>query len=302
MGSMTRLRADLLLLFAAVVWGLAFVFQKTAMESLGPCSFLAARSVLAALVLAPLAYFEHVRAAEASKSVTPAFGGVVPAAVIAGAAFFVAGALQQYGLKTATATNGGFLTALYVVLTPLLAWMTQGVRPGPVLVPAVALSAAGTWLLGGGTFAALSVGDWLIAVCAVFWAAHMLLAERGSTFNRPILFTCLQFAVVAVLASLVAALTEVVSIGAIKAAAVEILYVGLLSSALTFTILIVALKHAPASEAALIVSTESLFAALAGAVLLGERLTPIAWLGAALIMVAVVMVQVGPRVSKAAPA
>ena len=299
---MTRLRADLLLLFAAVVWGLAFVFQKTAMDVLGPCSFLAARSVLAALVLAPLAYFEHLRAAAPAKSSRPILQGVVPAAAVAGAAFFVAGALQQYGLKTATATNGGFLTALYVVLTPLLAWMTQGVRPGPVLVPAVMLSAGGTWLLGGGTFAALSDGDWLIAACAVFWAAHMLLSERGSAFNRPVLFNCLQFAVVAVLASLGAGLTEVVSIGALKAAAVEILYVGLLSSALTFTLLIVALKHAPASEAALIVSTECLFAALAGAVLLGERLSAVAWIGAALIMAAVVLVQVGPRARKVAMA
>ncbi len=300
-GSMTRLRADLLLLFAAVVWGVAFVFQKTAMDTLGPCSFLAARSVLAALVLAPIAWFEHVRAARPSTSPKLAWGGVVPAAIVAGAAFFVAGALQQYGLKTATATNGGFLTALYVVLTPLLAWLTQGVRPGPVLVPAVALSAVGTWMLGGGTFAALSVGDWLVAACAVFWAGHLLLSERGSAFNRPVLFTCLQFAVVALLAGLGAGLTETVSLGALKAATIEILYVGILSSALTFTILIVALKHAPASEAALIVSTESLFAALAGAAMLGERLTPIAWVGAALIMAAVVLVQVGPR-AKAATA
>ncbi len=294
---MTRLRADLLLLFAAAIWGLAFVFQKTAMEVLGPCAFLAARALLAAVVLAPLALFEHRRAA-----IPRPISGIVPIAAVAGLAFFIAGALQQYGLKTATATNGGFLTALYVVLTPPLAWALRGIRPGPVLLPAVALSAVGTWLLGGGTFAALSHGDWLIAACAVFWAGHVLLSERGSTFDRPILFTCLQFVVVAALASVGAALTETVTLDALTSAAGEILYVGLLSSALTFTILTLALKYAPASEAAVIVSTESLFAALAGAILLGERLTPVAWIGAALIMAAVVLVQLGPRTAKAEPA
>jgi drug/metabolite transporter (DMT)-like permease len=171
----------------------------------------------------------------------------------------------------------------------------RGARPGPVLIPAVALSASGTWLLGGGTFAALSMGDWFIAACALFWAGHVLLSERGAAFDRPVLFTCLQFAIVAICALLGAAMSEVVTLANLQAATGEILYVGLLSSALTFTILTVALKYAPASEAAVIVSTESLFAALAGAVLLGERLPPLAWIGAAMIMVAVVLVQVGPR-------
>ncbi len=294
---MTRLRADLLLLFAAAIWGLAFVFQKTAMDSLGPCTFLAARGFLAALVLAPLAVWEHRRSLSHSVAATPGqlLPGITRAAVIAGTAFFVAGALQQYGLKTATATNGGFLTALYVVLTPPLAWLMRGTKPSPILVPAVALSALGTWMLGGAAFTALSPGDWLIMACAGVWALHLILSESGGAFDRPILFTCLQFAVVAALAAIGATLTEPVTLAALNNASTEILYVGLLSSALTFTILTFALKYAPASEAAIIVSTESLFAALAGAVMLGERLTPIAWAGAALIMAAVVLVQNGPK-------
>ena len=299
---MTRLRADLLLLLAAAIWGLAFVFQKTAMASVGPFTFLAARATIATLALAPLAFLEHARApfmVQRRVAGMGAFRGIAQAALMAGLAFVTAGALQQFGLKTATASNGGFLTALYVVLTPPLAWLMVGTRPGPFIVPAVILSAVGTWMLGGGAFEALSTGDWLIASCAGFWALHVILSERGSAFDRPILFTCLQFLVVAVVAAAGAALTEIVSVEALRAATGEILYVGLLSSALTFTILTLALKYAPASEAAVIVSTESLFAALAGALLLGERLQPIAWAGAALIMAAVVLVQVAPREAKA---
>jgi drug/metabolite transporter (DMT)-like permease len=296
---MTRLRAELLLLFAAAIWGLAFVFQKTAMATLGPCTFIAARGILATMALLPFAWFEYIRARESSRD-TLAFApaGIREAAAVAGVTFFVAAAFQQYGLTTATATNGGFLTALYVVLTPPLAWLMRGTKPGPVLLPAVALSAFGTWLLGGGAFSALSVGDWLIAACAIFWAAHVIFSENGVAFNRPVLFTCLQFAVVAALATVGAVATESVSFAALWSAAGEILYVGLLSSALTFTILTYALKYAPASEAAVIVSTESLFAAFAGASLLGERLTPVAWLGAALIMAAVILVQLGPKSSQ----
>jgi drug/metabolite transporter (DMT)-like permease len=294
---MTRLRADLLLVFAAAVWGLAFVFQKTAMTTIGPLLFIAARGSVAAAVLLPLAIFEYRRAASRSAGTVDAVpAGLWRTAAVAGLAFVTAAVLQQYGLQTATATNGGFLTALYVVLTPPLAFLLRGTLPSSVIVPAIVMSALGTWMLGGGAFAALSGGDWLIAACAIGWALHVILSESGSAFDRPILFTGLQFAVVAGVAAVGALLFEPISFAALRATAGEILYVGLLSSALTFTILTIALRYAPASEAAVIVSTESLFAALAGALLLGESLTPLAWLGAALIMCAVLLVQLGPRV------
>ena len=296
---MTRLRADLLLVFAAAIWGLAFVFQKTAMAKLGPLTFIAARGTVAAAVLLPLAVLEFRRTATAATH-SSAFlpSGLWRAAVVAGVTFFISAALQQSGLITATATNGGFLTALYVVLTPPLAFVLRGTRPTAVLLPAIVMSAIGTWLLGGGTITALSGGDWLIAACAIGWALHVIFSASGSVFDRPILFTGLQFAVVAIAAGIGALLFEPVSLAALGAAAGEIVYVGILSSALTFTILTMALRYAPASEAAVIISTESLFAALAGAVLLGERLPPVAWFGATLIMMAVALVQLGPRALK----
>lgn len=295
---MSRLRADLLLLTAAVIWGLAFVFQKTAMASLGPLTFIAARATVAAAILLPLSIFEFKRRRSLRGPAHTV--AIIPrrlsgTAFLAGFAFFIAAALQQFGLQSATASNAGFLTALYVVLTPPLAFLLRRSRPSPVVVPAVALSALGTWLLGGGAYSALSVGDWLITACAIFWAWHVIVCERASLFDRPILFTGLQFATVAVFAATGAGLFETVTVPALKSAAGEILYVGVLSSALTFTLLTLALRFAPASEAAVIVSTESLFAALAGAILLGERLTPIAWCGAGFIMLSVLLVQLGPR-------
>ncbi len=285
---MRRLHADLLLLFAAVIWGFAFVFQKTAMSVIGPLTFIAARSIVAALALAPLAWREkqHNPQAPGADFFRVAVGG--------GVAFFLAATFQQFGLITATITNTGFLTALYVVFVPFIAWVWRRKAPVAIVWPAAVLSFVGMWLLGGATFSALAYGDGLVAICAVFWALHMVVTARASEHDRPMLFTCLQFVVVAALALLGAALTETVTLGQLREVWIEIAYVGLLSSALTFAILTVAMRHAPPAEAAVIVSTENLFSAVAGAVFLGERLDLINWTGAILILFATLLVQLAP--------
>lgn len=254
---MSRLNADIALLLAAAIWGVAFVFQKSAMDHIGPLAFIAARGLVAALALAPLAVREHRRTA------VPADSGFWGIAVCGGGAFFVAAWLQQAGLRTATVTNTGFLTALYVVITPFVAWGWSGKVPSPVVWPAVALSALGTWLLGGGSLGAYSSGDRLVALSALFWAVHVVITGRASPHRRPIAFTAIQFAVAAALAGCGSALIETTTVRGLADAAVDIAYVGLLSSALTFTILTVALQRTPPSEAAVIVSMETVFAALA---------------------------------------
>jgi drug/metabolite transporter (DMT)-like permease len=135
----------------------------------------------------------------------------------------------------------------------------------------------------------------LVAICAVFWAIHVVVTGASNTHHRPVAYTCIQFAAVAALAIAGAAAFETPTLVGLAAAWREIAYVGLMSSALTFTLLAVAMKHTPPSEASILISTESLFAALAGALLLGERLAPIAWTGAALIVVATLLVQLAPQ-------
>jgi drug/metabolite transporter (DMT)-like permease len=289
---MRRLHADLLLLLAAAIWGLAFVFQKAAMAHVSECLFIAARGFVASAALAPLAWLEGRRAPHA-----PRAGVVAPIAVVGGIAFFLGAIFQQIGLRTTSVGNTGFLTGLYVVITPFLMWGLTRRAPRPLIWLAVALSFVGTWLLGGGTIAGFNSGDLLVVICAVFWSAHMVIVGRSVAFDRPIAFTTIQFAVVGALGVLGAAVSEPLSsaslVAGLKGAAGSIAYVGLLSSALTFTLLAVAMKHTPTSEAAIIVSLESVFAALAGAVLLGEQMSAIAWLGAAMILAATLVVQVG---------
>jgi drug/metabolite transporter (DMT)-like permease len=288
---MSRTNAALALLLAAAVWGLAFIFQKSAMVHVGPLAFIAARGGVAALALAPLALREHRRAAAV---VDRAFWRV---SAIWGVAFFIAAWLQQTGIRTATVINTGFLTVLYVVLVPFMAWGWSGRAPNPIVWPAVMLSGMGIWLLGGGTLAAFSEGDVLVTISALFWAAHVVVTGYGSAFGRPIALTAIGFTVVALLATACAIAFEATTVAGLTAAAVAIAYVGLLSSALAFTIFTQALQYIPPAEAAVIVSMEVAFSALAAYLLLGERLVAIGWAGAALIFVATLLVQLGPALN-----
>lgn len=255
------------------------------MEHIGPLMFVAARSFLAIGVLAPLALREW------RKSVP----GWSPRRLLklsfwTGLAFFGGALFQQTGIVTASVTNSGFLTSLYVVLTPFMAWVVHRRVPTGWVWVAVALSAVGTWLLGGGTLSAFSKGDVLVAISAVFWAAYVVLVGMGSGEGMPSAFTALQFVVVGLLGLLGTGLFEQTTLAGLWLATPDLLFVGVLSSALMFTLFAAAMKSTQATETAVIVSTESLFAALAAWLFLEERLPALGWLGAVLLVAATLIV------------
>jgi drug/metabolite transporter (DMT)-like permease len=271
-------RPELLVLLAAFIWGVAFLFQKTAMQSVGPFTFLFARSALAALALAPFVRRETG-------------GSLWPWAPLAGLAFFVAAGFQQSGIVTASVTHTSFLTSLYVVLTPFAAWVAFRRPPAREVWIGAGLALAGTWAMAGGDVRAFGRGEWLAIAGAVAWAAYMVLNQSGSGTGRPLGFTFGVFVTVAVLSLPVALVAEPITLPSLKAALPEMLFVGLCSSALTFGLFSIALRHVSGARAAVILSSEALFAALAGMVVLGERLDALGWAGAALILSAVVVVQ-----------
>jgi drug/metabolite transporter (DMT)-like permease len=283
---MSRLQANLLLLLTAALWGFAFVPQKTAMAAVGPLTFIFARCTLAAFVLAPLAL------REAHKAKTPIDRRFAILTIATALVFLSGAAFQQYGLQTATVTNASFLTALYAVCVPFVVWIVFGKPPPQIVWFAAGLSFVGVWLLGGARLEPLTGGDRLVAACAVLWAFHIVLSGLASHYDRPLLFTAAQFPIVAIMAVVGMLTTEAASVEALWAVWPEILYVGVISSALTFTLFAVALRHAPPAEAAIILSSENIFAAVAGAILLGERLAWINWSGAVIILTAIVITQI----------
>lgn len=277
-------RYDYLILVAAAIWGIAFYFQKTAMSHIGPLLFLGLRAGIAALALLPF-MLREIRTPGSSPT------DVLPIACVGGVVFFLAGAIQQSGIVTATVINTGLLTALYVVITPFLFWAIERQLPSRTAWIAAFVAFLGVWSLGGGSFGEFSDGDLLVALSALGWSAHMVITGRAGRYARPITFTCQKFVVVAVFAFSLAILLEPISVQAVIDAIDSILYMGLLSTALTFGIVAIALQHVPATNASVLISTEVLFSSAAGFFLLGERLSLLGWFGALLILAAVLIVR-----------
>lgn len=289
---MNRLRADLLLLLTAFIWGTAFIAQKDANHSMGPISFVGARFLLSALALIPLALYEMRR------ETTPLSRKDWLQAGIVGLCLCTGSCLQQAGLVTTSATNGGFLTALYVVIVPFMVWGLNRTRPRLLVVAACAVSVAGAWLLtDDGSARHWSRGDLLVVLADFAWAlAITVIGDFLQRTHRPFFLSFVQYAVTAVLGLGLGLLFEPQSLPGIGSATPAILYAGILSGAVAFTLSVLAQKYTPPAEASLIMCLESVFAALAGAVMLHERLTLLASIGCALILLGVVLVEIGPAV------
>lgn len=288
---MTRVRADLLLVLAALIWGTAFIAQKHANDSMGPLSFVGVRFLLSFIALAPLALHESAR------SDGPALGkGDLGLAGLIGLCLFIGASLQQIGLATTTATNGGFLTALYVIFVPFIVWMLTGARPRFAVLAACVVSLTGAWFLTEqGPFGRWATGDALLVLADIGWAAAISLVPIFlGRADRPFFLAFAQYGVVALLGLALGLSVEPFSTTGLIEAAPAILYAGLCSGGVAFTLQILAQKYTPAAEAALIMSLESVVAALAGALLLSERLTGPAVFGCALILLGVVLVEAGP--------
>jgi len=287
---MSRLRADLLLVLAAFIWGTAFIAQKNAGELMGPITFVGVRFLLSCVALTPLALYEARRSGSSLKK-----GDLLLAGLI-GFCVFAAAALQQVGLATTTATNGGFLTAIYVVLVPVFVFAQTGVRPRQIVLVAGLGSIVGAWLLtDSGQLQSWTSGDALILIADIAWAAGISLVPTFlARANRPYFLAFAQFGVIGVLGTVVGLGGEPFSLVGLIAALPAILYAGLCSGGIAFTLQIVALNYTPAAEAALIMSLESVFAALSGVILLSERLTTPALLGGLLILLSAVLVEAGP--------
>ena len=289
---MSRLTANILLLLAAIVWGAAFVAQSTAMDSIGPLAFIGIRFVLAAMAVAPFAYLEWRK----SRDRIPPKGHITGIGV--GVIFFAAMALQQYGFFTTTVTNAGFLTALYVVLTPILSILVLRHFPSLFIWPVAALSLSGTYLLAG-SLQSMKAGDLLMIGSAFFWALQIIFMGRMVTrYNNPVTVAFVQFLTTGLIGLAAGLIFEPIGLAAIKGAWFELVYTGVISGGLAFTLQAIAQRHTPTTDAAILLSSESLFAALSGAIFLGETLTPRQWLGCLLIFFSILAVELLPTLLK----
>lgn len=293
---MRRWQADGLLLSTAAIWGLAFVPQSWGMASVGPFAFTGLRFALGALIVAPMVWLEaRSRARTAPAEVPLAASRRWLLLLGLGLLIFLGAAMQQLGMLTTTVTNAGFLTALYVPAVPVLGWLVFRRRPHWVVWPCAVGCVAGTWLLAGAKDVDIVVGDWWVIASSVPWALHVLLVGWGANrLGAPYAVALVQFVTCSVLSLLVSAVTEVTTAEGVRAALGAIAYTGAVSVGVGYTAQVVAQRHTHAADAALILSSETVFAALFGAWLAGDRLEPHGLAGCGLIFACILASQLVP--------
>lgn len=276
-------------MLTALIWGAAFVAQSEGMEQNGPFTFNTVRMILGGIVLIPcIALFDkmrHVRLGWRSADKNLWVGGC-----LCGVALFTGATLQQFGIQYTSAGKAGFITALYVIFVPLCR-LFAGKRPGKLLWGSVALAAVGMYLLCMDGSLALSKGDVLVLLGAFGFTAHILIIDHFSQKVDGVRMSCIQFFVAGALSLVCMFLFETPSVPAILSAWAPILYAGLLSCGVAYTLQVVAQKDTDPTVASLILCLESVFAVLFGWLLLGETLSMKELLGCILMFVAIVLAQ-----------
>jgi len=285
-----EMKSNMLLMLTAAIWGFAFVAQRVGMQYVGAFTFIGVRFALGSISLIPLIiYFKNKKTAEQPEE-TASASALIPG-IIAGSVLFFGASLQQAGLAYTTAGKAAFITGLYIVLVPLLGIFLKQ-RVGLNTWLGVVLAVSGLYFLSVNEDFTIAFGDLLEIIGAFFWAVHILVIDYFTKKVDALRLSCAQFAMCSALSIITALIFEDISVSGLSQAAIPILYGGLLSVGVAYTLQVVAQKHAKPSHAAIILSMEAVFAALGGALLLKENMGVRGYLGCALMFAGMLLTQV----------
>lgn len=282
-----QLSGVIALLGATVIWGSAFIAQSVGMDKIGPFTFQAVRCFLAVVFLFPASALFSKGKPFWKSWADPALWR---SGIICGLALFAASSLQQIGLVYTDAGKAGFLTAMYIVFVPFLG-LFVGQRPGRNALLSLIPAIVGLYLLSCTSVSGINKGDVLLLLCAVAFSVQILLIDRHCAGLDGLKLNCIQALVVTVLSVPCALLTETVDASLIASCWLPLGYAGILSMGVAYTLQIVGQKGVAPSAAALLMSLESVFAALFGWLLLHETMTRAELLGCVLVFAAVVISQ-----------
>ncbi len=287
----------LLLLITAVIWGMAFAFQRAGMEWIEPATFQAVRLALASLTVWIVSFIMDRRKAHSSdprmqeELVRPRketlIGGICCGTFLAAANYF-----QQLGLVYTTAGKTGFITALYIILVPIIGFLLFRKKTGRQIWLAVLIGVLGLYLLCMTDSLRLTRGDTMVCICAVLFSGHILCCNHFAGRGDAVRMSAVQLLVAALISAVIAVLTEEPTWGKVVSAAVPILYCGIVSAGMGYTFQMVGQKYTDPAVASLLMSLESVFAVLGGAVLLHERMSTRELLGCLVMFVAIILVQI----------
>lgn len=290
---------NLILLLTSIIWGLAFVFQRTGMDNVGPITFNAVRMASASAFLIILSVFFDLRKrrnapneaqndAEATKKRKKA---TVVGGLLCGFFLTVSSLTQQMGMVHTTAGKAGFITAMYMLFVPIVNLILFKKKTSKTVWCAIALGIVGMYLLCVKENFTLTSGDALILLCAFLFSGHILCCDKYAPNCDPLKLSAIQFTVAAVVCAVLAFIFETPTVSGILSAAVPILYCGIVSGGIGYTLQIVGQKHTDPATASIIMSFESVFAAIAGALILHETMLPQELVGSVIMFVAIILVQ-----------
>ena len=300
-----KIRQNVFPVLAALIWGTAFVAQSVGADYVEPFTFNAARSVIAFLFLLVLCAVLRLRrrrdfAGQAAARPT-AWKDLLAGGVCCGTALTVAANLQQKGLETTSSGKAGFITALYIVLVPIAGIFLKKYPPKTIWV-SVALAVAGLYCLCIKEGFSITMGDFYVLLCAFCFTVHILVIDHFTQKVDGVELSCAQFFVVSVLSAAGMLATESPSIAALQSCLWPILYVGVFSCGVAYTLQILAQRDSDPTVVSLLLSLESVFATLAGAVLLRDQMSGREYFGCALVLAAVVLAQLPePKRKEACP-
>ena len=285
----TDIKSPAMLFLAAFIWGVAFVAQSVGMDYVGPFTFNMARFLIGAIVLLPVIWFMDLqRKTDAEKGAgqkTLIIGGIC-----CGTALAVASTLQQWGILFTTVGKAGFITAMYIVIVPLLG-VFIGKKVRPLIIGCVAIAVVGFYFLCMTESLHLGLGDFLVLLCAIAFAIHILVIDHFSPKVDGVKMSAIQFLTAAIISAVPTLLWEQPVLTEILQAWQPVLYAGVMSCGVAYTLQIIAQKNADPTVASLLLSLESVFSVLAGWVLLGQGLSLKELFGCVLIFCAIILAQ-----------
>ena len=300
-----KMQSNILLLFTALIWGSSFVAQKSGMDYIEPFTFNGIRMVIGGLVLIPFILLmdrkkarDGAAAPMSDDEKAKARKKIIAGGICCGLAIFVASSLQQFGVSYTTAGKAGFITTLYVVIVPIISVLLRK-RVRPIMWLCVVLGAVGLYLLcmTDDSFK-LAFGDMLVLLCAVAFAVHIMVVDHFAAKLDGTKLSCIQFLTSGILGLIGMAIFESPDINAILDCWLPILYAGVLSCGLGYTFQVIAQKYAEPTVASLLMSLESVFAVISGAILLHETMSMRELTGCAVIFAAVIISQLPEKKKK----
>ncbi len=279
--------ANGLLLLTAAIWGFAFAFQKIGAEYLGTYSYNGIRFLMGGIVLWPVIALTERRSPVSRETKLRS----LKAGLGAGLFLCAASTVQQIGISCTTAGKAGFLTALYVILVPIAGFLFFRQKVGGPVIAAIVLAAAGLYLLSITETFTISRGDLIVLSGAILWTAHILFIDRAGAAASPLRLSSMQFLVTGVISCILAAICETPTLAAVKAALPTLLYGGICSVGIAYTLQVIGQRDAKPAHAAILLSMESLFSVLGGALILHERMGLRGIIGCVLMFAAILLAQ-----------